>query len=341
MIRIAVVGLGFIGKVHLGAYNSIPEAEVVAICDIRPGQLNLENAPPVGNLDVAAVESRFLGASKFGDLDSLFEAGGFDAVDICLPTFLHAEYTVRSLDAGYHVFCEKPMALDSRETKSMLDAVARTATGSASGSERILQIGHCLRFWPAYVELKKMIDNRTFGEVRSASFTRLASRPNWTWGDWILDPGKSGSAALDLHVHDVDMVRWLFGEPTAISSHGLIENGGVGHVVSEYSFENDILVRAEGGWMCSDGFPFRMQALVMTDRGTIELDSMKENMLTVYEGGEERSIDLNPADGFRAELEAFVGAVASNTPVGELTPEDSAKSVSLCLREIEAVMQNR
>ena len=333
MIRIALVGVGFMGKTHLAAYNKIPEAEVVAICDIRPEQLNLEEASPGGNLAVETAPSRFLSASKYSDFESLIAAGGFDAVDICLPTYLHSEYTVRSLDAGFHVFCEKPMALDSKETESMLDAVA--------GTDRLLQIGHCLRFWPAYVELKRMIDDRTFGEVLAASFTRLASRPNWTWDNWIHNPEKSGSAALDLHIHDADLVRWLFGEPRAISSHGVIENGGVGHLVSDYAFESDIVIRAEGGWICSDGFPFRMQALVIAEGGTIELDSSRDSMLMAYQNGEGRAIDLDPTDAFHAELEAFVGSVASATPVGELTPADSAKSVALCRREIELVLQGR
>jgi predicted dehydrogenase len=222
------------------------------------------------------------------------------------------------------------MALDESETATVLEAVER--------SGRLFQVGQCLRFWPAYVELKRIIDSGEAGPVRAASFTRLSNQPSWTWEDWILDGAKSGDAALDLHVHDVDMIRWLFGEPDAVRSAGVPGSGGsFSHIETSYRFASAIPVSATGGWICADSFGFRMQALVILEGATVELDSSREHMLMRYDGDRDpAAVKLEAGDGFYHELSSFVSGVSSGRLSDRLTPADAAESVRVCRAEVES-----
>lgn len=94
------------------------------------------------------------------DMDDMLKNEQLDFVDIALPTYLHAEASIKAMEAGFHVLCEKPMALDSRQCQEMIAASQRTG--------RTLMIAHCLRFWPEYECLKAAVDDGRYGRVTSA-----------------------------------------------------------------------------------------------------------------------------------------------------------------------------
>ncbi len=131
--------------------------------------------------------------------------GSFDAVDVCLPTDMHPAVVTAALTAGFDVFCEKPLA----RTAAAADALAAAARSSG----RLVAAGHCVRHWPAYAEASRIVASGRHGAPRYAELTRLSAPPTWSAGGWLADPARSGNAALDLHVHDADMVLQLFGPP--------------------------------------------------------------------------------------------------------------------------------
>ena len=114
-MKAIMVGNGYIGGAHRAAYKRLcdegKDIQLVAVCDIRSEKLENTN-----------------GAKAYTDFCEMLEAekGNADYVDICVPTYLHAEFTVKALKAGYHVLCEKPMALTDEETKLMLDTAKET-----------------------------------------------------------------------------------------------------------------------------------------------------------------------------------------------------------------------
>ena len=329
MVKIAVVGLGFMGKTHIGAYQKIPGAEVVALCDARRENLAVTNLESGGNIASASGPVDLSRARTYADYSEMLAAGGFDVVDICAPTFLHADYAVRALGAGFHVFCEKPMALSNAETERMLAAVRKTG--------RLFSVGQCLRFWPAYAELKRLVDSGRFGKVRYAELARFGSPPRWATGNWMSESRLSGNAALDLHIHDVDMILYLFGAPRAVQSHGIVEkDGSISQIATFYEYP-DVVVQAVGGWICSRSFGFTMRALLILERATIELDFTKSPALTVCPDNEARHApDLPEGDGYFHELRDFVDGVAKGRLSGIVTGESAAQAVRLCLREIES-----
>ena len=120
------------------------------------------------------------------DPAELFAHEQLDAVSITVPTYLHADVSVRALEAGVHVLCEKPMALSSAEGQRMVDAAAR--------ADRYLQIGHCIRFWPEYAKAKKIVADGTYGRVISAAFRRFSATAHTRRGHWFADTARARHA---------------------------------------------------------------------------------------------------------------------------------------------------
>src|SRR3954467_1683627 len=111
MIRVGIVGLGFMGRMHYRCWKAIPGAKVTAICEANPNVLAAAGEPSKGNVEGAADHIDLEGLGVYSDLGDLLASGSVDALSITLPTFLHADMTVKALEAGVHVLCEKPMAL--------------------------------------------------------------------------------------------------------------------------------------------------------------------------------------------------------------------------------------
>ena len=171
MKKIAIVGFGFMGRMHYGCWKKLRGAKVAAICDSNLAQLEKSSG---GNIAGADQSTDYGDAQIYDDFDAMLAAGGFDVVDITLPTPLHPAMAEKALAAGFHVLCEKPMALDAKACDRML-AAARKAKGR-------FMVAQCLRFWPTYVCLQKMIESGKYGKVVAADFSRLSNAPGWNSG---------------------------------------------------------------------------------------------------------------------------------------------------------------
>lgn len=331
MTKIALVGLGFMGRMHLSIYGNIPDAEVVALCDASKDNLDLSRQGG-GNIAVSEMKTDLSKTKKYTDYDQMLKDGGFDFVDLCIPTNMHKEYTVKALTSGYDVFCEKPMALTVSEADEMISVARKTG--------RLLTIGQCLRFWPMYVKVKEMLDAGTYGNVISAELSRYSPSPTWSQDNWILKGEQSGNAALDLHIHDVDMIHFWFGAPSGVSSSGVpASGGGLGHIATIYDYP-DKTVTSVGSWLCADSFPLVMRALIVLEKAVINLDTSQSSPLTVYVNGEGSfSPELDPNDGYYHELRSFVANVASRKPPTVVTPESAMESLRTVLAEIESATQ--
>lgn len=335
MVRIALVGYGGMGRVHHESYKKVGDAEVVAICDCSVDFTAINaDAPAINISTAAATDSADETISYYKDMGDLLSRGGFDAVDICLPTFLHASASIRFLDAGYPVISEKPMALDFDSARNMIV--------SAKSSGKILSVAQCLRFWPEYVEIKRLIDTGEYGSVQYATFARYGDVPKWSWNGWMKREDQSGGALLDLHIHDTDMVQHLFGMPEAVVSAGNETAGaGIYHVDTLYRYP-DKVVHGSGGWSASSSYGFRMMGTVSLEGATLELNFAAPNVLTIHpEGGESFSPELGDGDGYFHEIADFVGAVDTGVQSGVITPESAAESVRICLAEAQSVREKR
>ena len=272
MVKIAVVGFGFMGRMHYGNWKKIPGARVVAVCDANLKQLTTVTT---GNLADVDTTTDFTGVAIFDDFSRMLAAGGFDVVDITLPTTLHPETTIAALQAGFHVLCEKPMALSVKACDEML-AAARKA-------KRILLVAQCLRFWPEYVALKKIVASGRYGTVIAADFLRASNAPDPKGPHgWFLDEKRSGGCLLDMHIHDADMVAFLFGAPKETSAwiHRRAD-GVLDHAQLRYAYP-DKVVTATVSWAAAKTLGFEASFRVTFEKATVVMDAHRTQPFMVY-----------------------------------------------------------
>lgn len=330
MLRIGVVGFGFMGRMHLRQWKAIKGAQVVAICDANPN-IKEDTKRAVGNIKGAEGEIDFAGIELYRDLEQMLDKAKLDAISLTLPTYLHADCSEKALSHGVNVLCEKPMALKAADCDRMIQA-ART-------SGKILQIGHCVRFWPEYAKAKEIVDSGKYGRVVAAMFQRLGAPPGWSIDNWFVDESRSGGVALDLHIHDTDYVQYLFGMPKAVCSHGAKgPKGQLIHIVTEYEYGEDKLIVAEGGWGMTVTFGFEMSFNLVLEKATIVYDLTRKPMLRICPAeGVEYSPEVSDGDGYQHEIEHFVKTVRGE-PVPEIiTLEQSRNSVRIVEAERKSI----
>ncbi|MFO0956476.1 MAG: Gfo/Idh/MocA family oxidoreductase [Isosphaeraceae bacterium] len=254
MIRVGIVGLGFMGRMHYRCWSSLSGAKVTAVCESNPKTLAAAGEAVSGNVSGAADRIDLESLRVFSDLDEMLKSGQVDAVSITLPTFLHADATVKALNAGLHVLCEKPMALSVEDCDRMIAA--------AESSGKALQIGHCIRFWPEYAVARDLIRGGRYGKLVAASFRRYSAMPGWSPDSWFADESRSGGQPLDLHIHDTDYVHFLAGMPESVSS---MADPAQTYIATQYRYPDGPSIVAESTWRMAPGFSFEMSfAMVLS-----------------------------------------------------------------------------
>lgn len=302
MVRVAIVGLGFMGRMHFRCYKNNGHAQLAAICDTDENKLK-KTSQTAGNVPGAKQPLDLTGIELYTDFDKMLKEAKLDAVSITLPTYLHKDYTIKAIKAGLHVLCEKPMALDVTQCKAMIAAAKKNG--------KILQIGHCLRFWPEYAKIKEIVDSGQYGKVKAATFQRLSLPPTWSWENWLLQDKKSGGALMDLHIHDTDYIQYVFGMPKAVSSHAVTgPSGGFDHVVTSYIYNGDKVITAEGGWVMTPSFGFEMSCNIILEKATLVYDLTRDPIfkLCLLEG-KPVTPHVEGPDGYVREIDHFLRTI--------------------------------
>ncbi len=327
MIKVGIIGFGFMGRTHLQAWQDLPDATVVAVCD----QAFADGKPIadiVGNIDTTD-PINLDDIQTFSDCDKMFAELELDAVSIALPTFLHCEYTLKAFEAGVHVLCEKPMALNLEQCTQMIDASEK--------SGKLLQIGQCIRFWPEYMKAKQLIDSGEYGKLLSGNFYRLSANPGWSDNSWFADESRSGGMIMDLHVHDTDFVLHLLGSPKRVSSTCSNIQGVANHVQTQYQYDNDMAISSEGSWAMSDSFAFRMGFMIVLEKATLEFNPAITDGLQVYPaGGDKFTAELSGGTGYTNQVAHFAKKISGEDVPEILTPQQSMESIKVALAEKES-----
>lgn len=327
-ISIGIVGMGFMGQTHLKSFQSIHAstgaARVVAVADRDPARRSGASTAS-GNLVTTGTGAAdpFDGVRGYATPQELLADPEVQAVSVCTPTDSHAEVAIAALKAGKHVLIEKPVALDLESVRAIEQA--------AKSAGRVCMPAMCMRFWPGWTWLKEAVSSRRYGNVLSASFTRIGSRPSWA-PEFYLDPTRSGGAMFDLHVHDVDVIYWLFGMPESVCATG--DAFGVS-AVYRYGAGGPGRVAATGAWLTPQGFPFRMQFLVEFEAAIADWDLTRTPTLRVVEGGKVQDVDVGAGAGYEPEAVEFVAAV-QEARQPRTTLDDAAAVTRIILAERES-----
>lgn len=302
MLKVGLVGVGGISDTHIPEWEAMEETELCALCDIRPKQME-----------------KYPDKHHYTDFNRMLENERLDIIDICLPTFLHADFAVKALERGINVICEKPVSLKAED--------AARVYGTAEKSNVKFMVAQVLRFWPEYELVKKFYDEGTYGKLLSGSMERLGCYPKWSWGGWYLDEKRSGLVPFDLHIHDLDFLVYTFGAPEKFTSfRAKRPDQDYLNVVYEY---DGFFVTAQASWYASP-YPFQMKFRFQFENAVVALEDGK---FTVYERNgkifdcagrsEEKSavIDLPENDAYANEIRYFTDCVLHNKPADKVKPE--------------------
>jgi predicted dehydrogenase len=322
-IRIAVVGAGFMGSTHARAYHAMDGVEIAAIVASSP-----KRAEPL------AAE---LGTTWTDDEAAVLADDTIDAVDICVPTPGHRPATEAALAAGKHVLLEKPLALTKADAGAIVAA--------AEASDRVVMIAHVLRFWPEYVELKRVIDSGELGAPLSVNAVRRQPAPAW------MDAGPSGprtgGSLHDMLIHDFDAANWVLGRPQAAVASAIYtpanEAFDQGQVLVRYGEGRSATI--DGGSMMPESYPFTSRFEVLCERGAVEYHfraggrsfevGEPTNTLTVYRNeGDPEVVDVEQTDPYANECAYFVACIRDGATPERSTPAAAmdAMLVSLAAR---------
>jgi predicted dehydrogenase len=224
------------------------------------------------------------------------------------------------MEKGYNVLCEKPMALNSEDCEAMLAAEKK--------SGKHFMIAQVLRFFDEYEYLRTCIENNTFGKPLSAFFNRVSNPPIWGWENWFMDYSKSGGCITDLHIHDVDIVRYLFGEPKSVSCHAVDTCTKYDLVQTVFQYD-DVLVTAHGAWAAKQT-KFAANYRVEFEKASVVYENGK---VTVYPNDDTApySPELGSWSGYTNEISYFCDVV-SGTIENKRNPASSAAK-TICLIE--------
>lgn len=333
MIRVGVVGLGFMGNMHSKYYQATDNVKLAVICDTDESKL--KGGGTAGNIPGAEEPLDLTGVELYTDFDKMLAEAKLDAISITLPTYMHGDFTVKALEAGLNVLCEKPIALNIPQCEEIIAA--------AEKSGKILQVGHCVRFWPEYAKTKEIIDSGKYGKVKAATFQRLSQTPTWSWENWILDGAKSGGALMDLHIHDSDFVQYVFGMPRAVYTRCTKgPSGEYDHIVTQYLYDDNCVITAEGGWIMAPSFGFEMSFNIVLEKATIVFDCTREPAFKVCPAeGDAFTPEVEPGDGWSLEIAHFVRAVNGQKVPEIITPAQSLNSVKLVLAEKQSAQTGK
>ncbi len=329
MLRVGLIGCGFMGGMHAACYKELEGVELFAIADVREEKAN-EMAERYGVKNIYATGK------------DLIENAEVDIIDICLPTFLHAEHAELAMKKVKYVFIEKPVCFSKEEGERLLQLEKETGA--------LVQVGQSLRFADEWVWLKEAVDSGVYGEMKTAIMRRLSPLPTWGWENWLHKPEMSGSVALDLHIHDVDFMRYIFGEPDGFTSTAQRnENGVIDQIFTTYNYGKSV-VTIEGAWDYPEDFPFEEGFRIKFEKATV-VYALGEG-ITVYhaEGGSEK-IEIKPSfEGvndiggnisslgeYYNEFKYFTERIASGAPLEVATLSEAVKSMELALEEIASV----
>lgn len=329
MLKVGIVGMGGMGWFHAARHLKLSGAKLAAIADLVPERLEPRGAVQF-NIESGGTTFDFSQVVRYDEASTLIAEADVDVVDICLPTYLHAEYAIKALEAGRHVICEKPMALSVADCDRMIAA--------ALAADRRLMIAQCIRFWPEYRYLREKIEDETLGALLSLNLTRIGGRPLWSPDNWYLDPQRSGGALLDLHIHDVDYVNAVFGVPDMLHATGRStthpDSYDVIHACFNYAHGPQVHLHA--GWSTAQ-IPFHAGFDAWFEKGFIRYANGELTVFDNLEHIEGRPADYEGGDAYLNEIAYFLDCVETGTLPTQCTPESTRDSIALIEQEIQSI----
>jgi UDP-N-acetylglucosamine 3-dehydrogenase len=322
LIKVAVIGVGTMGRNHARVYHEMPGTTLVAVADPA--------AQAVGRV------TERLACRGYVDPVEMLEREKPDAVTVAVPTHAHSGVVLNALEAGCHVLVEKPIAATLEQADELIRA--------AASARRVLMVGHIERFNPAVIDLKRRIADGQLGRLFQCHARRLGPFP-----PRIRDVG----VVVDLATHDLDLMRYLTGSEAVrvyAETKREIHTSQEDLVSGLVRFEDGVLGVLEINWLT----PTKIREMTVTgERGMFRADYLTqdlyffENAELGHEGWEQLAMIRGVSEGptlhyalqkrepLRNELEVFLAA-AQGDASGIVTGEDGKEALRLALAMIDS-----
>ncbi len=310
MLKIALVGVGGISGAHIPVWEERRDAELVALCDIRAEQME-----------------KYKNKHCYTDFDEMLKNEEIDILDICLPTYLHAEFAIKAMNMGINVICEKPVSLNAAD-------VARVYSTAKSNNVKFM-VAQVLRFWPEYSIIKEIYDTGKYGRLLSGHMGRLGVRPKWSWDGWMMDENRSGLVPFDLHIHDLDFIVYAFGKPKEFKDYrARSENQDYINSIYEY---DGFFITTEAAWYDAP-YPFAANFRFQFEKA---LAVFENHEMTIYEkdgkifkpvsqsGEDTGDIGLPKSNAYSNEINYFADCVLSGAEPDRVKPAELETVISI------------
>jgi predicted dehydrogenase len=343
MVRVGIAGIGFMGMIHYLAAQRAGGLKIVALCSRDAKKLAGDWTSIQGNFGPRGTQMDLSGVSCYRDFEALLADPNVDFVDLCVPNDSHATMAIQALKAGKHVLVEKPIALSTDSADQMVEA--------ARSAGKLLMVGHVLPFFPEFAFALDAVRSGRYGSLQAAHLYRMISKPDWSGG--IADPGRSGGPAIDLHIHDTHFIALACGTPRAVHSRGIVQDGAVVHLNTQYLYDRpDLTVSCTSGALSQPGRPFAHGFEFYLERATLAFEfanlageghlAMPLTVILPDGSAERPSLGSgDPIDSFASELSVAARAVATNQEAGQLSGTLARQALKLCLAEIASVQTKR
>ncbi|MBX3255120.1 MAG: inositol 2-dehydrogenase [Chitinophagaceae bacterium] len=325
-VNIALIGLGRMGKIHLShLLNGIPGAAIAAVSDTVYPEDNFR--------------SEFGGFLFSNNPEAVINNPGVAAVVICTPTSSHAELVEKSIEAGKHIFCEKPLDLSLEVTRELLR--------KAEVADVKLMLGFNRRFDPDFLQARQ---SAAAGRIGNLQIIKITNR------DPAIPPVEfiknSGGMFMDFSIHDFDMARYIMNKKVVeVFAKGLVfmdkavgEAGDIDTALITLTFEDGTYAVIDNSRKAVYGYDQRLE--IFGDGGMIQVDNTLYNRNSVFDAeGIHQALPLNSfteryTSSYRKEMELFVEAVRNNTSL-PVSSEDIIMATTIAYAAQKSMKEKR
>jgi predicted dehydrogenase len=332
MIRVGLVGIGFMGWIHQLAYRRSNSARLAAFCTSDAKKRSGDWTGIQGNFGPPGQPISMEGIETFDSLESMVRSPNIDVIDICLPPYLHASAAILAMEHGKDVLCEKPLALHPSDCQRIMQVAQKTG--------RMTLVAHVLPYMGAFAYATEVVRAGTYGAPLGGYFKRIITDP--TWLPDFYDKNKVGGPLVDLHVHDLHWIQLLFGKPKGVQAVGRMKGDVAKFVHVLYDYGNrGIAVSSTSGVIDGPGRPFTHGFELHLEQATLQHEfaaysDAAETMplKIVTSDGQVIRPELPAADevdAFRAEIDDMAVSVTTRIASPRLDGALAAESVALAI----------
>ena len=330
MKRYAIIGFGGLGKKHflnmLELEKERNDIQLAAICNSSIEAISQNVTINIGSMDLSKID--FSKYNLYTDYKEMLDKENLDFVIIALPSYMHHSVAVYCLEHGVDVFCEKPMATTLAECEDMINTVKKTG--------KRLMIGQVLRFSPFVKYIKNLIETEKYGKPVKAEFARRSALPTWSFENWLLDDKKSGGCVVDLAVHDIDTINYLFGTPEKFSVASTHNMTNYESLYALYQYK-DFVATVTADWGIPAKYTFKATLNFTFENAYIE---QINDVTTLYTDDKSEVLTFEDSNYFVEEEVEFIDAIVNDKPFSTVSLESVYETMKFVFAQKEQITKD-